>query len=250
MKRIKYILLLLSVIVLTSCWKDTYDKPKKTAYAYGLTQRVQESINLQFEVMNNIKYIDKWKYASTDNERYSIEDTYFQGYKVRKTGTDTITLTGQGAISYAIIYKNGKRYNEEGAEREVMISRSTTIEIVFKEGQWTFTAKQEAQFKNSPTYDVLFIGESTMYFKEGNSFSLQHGSKGTYIAPSGKEYLYEVTEQINRDYLINNSGFEWTSGTLTIDDAQNHSGEEQILAKFKSQYHIEITYRGFSEVWG
>ena len=129
--------LILSILLLSSCIVERYNKPSLSNLAYKPTCSISYSLYENSLYINSAIYANMWMQAESEQERIDIEASYFKEFEVKQSG-DTIFI--DKIISYKtygkpldesdnwdiILHKDGYKetrnvkyslsYNKESAE--------------------------------------------------------------------------------------------------------------------------------------
>ena len=73
----------LIIVLLNSCVLERLEKPSQMTIAYENASVAVSSLRLSASLADLCRVLDRWYMASSDEERYVIEDSYFEDIKIR-----------------------------------------------------------------------------------------------------------------------------------------------------------------------
>lgn len=86
--------IIIVVTTLTSCVVESFEKPKRTIFGYNISEHVSSDIRTASLIADITRIVDMWYSATTELEKFDIEDKYFgDDIKLRQYG-DGITIVG------------------------------------------------------------------------------------------------------------------------------------------------------------
>lgn len=99
--------IIIVVTTLTSCVVESFEKPKRAIFGYNISEHASSDIRTASLIADITRIVDMWYSATTELEKFDIEDKYFgDGIKLRQYG-DGITIVG---------YRSNAKYASQGME--------------------------------------------------------------------------------------------------------------------------------------
>ena len=151
----------LIIVLLNSCVLERLEKPSQMTIAYENASVAVSSLRLSASLADLCRVLDRWYMASSDEERYVIEDKYFQDIKIR--------LREDGEINIGNVYivnTFGKSLTENPWEVTPVIALGTFCYEVTQldESEFTVLRINKSTSLCKAFYEVTMV-EAEKYYK-------------------------------------------------------------------------------------
>lgn len=262
MKKIIYILTLLSVTFLSSCEVESgqngYPKTLQAKIIYdGVQSNLSQSINL----LDLITKVDHYAQAPA-NEKEGIKNYFLPRYTITNTDKTWILKDNYQEIVFS---HNQKSINENGAIWTVKITpNSQNKQVVTEDMDFRVISLGDKDWKlstNNFKADNLFSSYNFYYYDKSNSELAIKGSKAYDKSPnlydfkiesgSGNFSLhsgpisYTILEPMSYSYLSGYSTLNAISGKLEITADKDKINARIIASDYNPR--VEITYKDVTE---
>lgn len=230
----KQIILILSILTgLSSCITETYEKPRKTQYAYNAYQEVRFEFLRRLELFNNAYWLNQWKKAPTTEQKQNIEDKYFSTCKIRQSD-DTIRLIFNsnyyGSWERRFL-TSGSDFNQPGNAWTAIWNHDTVHIVNLSTDLWKLTSEQQ---------------ELEVQLKDRDAQQPDYSLSGTgCFQSSGRKIYVNTTKPL---LYTRSKNPHFYAGKLTL-NIGNQNAEFPVEVVIKSSSLIEIAYRGITENW-
>ncbi len=224
----------------TSCYEVIeYYVPNRTQYGADMFTQVQSSLYDACNYMTMISRLDDWANASTPDEQYKVEDTYFANYKIRQRG-DTITLqeVGDYNLSTIVVTTNGAAIVDDGAMWQLLVDNDTLTIAKDGDSRWHLSCDN-------------LSGESyNLYLTQGVSSLC---APSYTIVGSGHRVAFgfgcqQIAYRIEAALSLCTAMTIVTSGTMVM-EADELQGNDEVRVHIKEDGSYEVIYRGITELY-
>lgn len=224
----------------TSCYEVIeYGTPNRTQYGADMFTQVQSSLYDACNYMTMISRLDDWANASTTDEQYKVEDTYFANYKIRQSG-DTITLqeVGDYNLRTLVVYTNGTTIMDDGATWQLLVDNDTLTIAKDGDRRWQLSCNN---LKGDNYNLYLTQGVSSLstpsYTLTGAGYRVAFGFG-----------CQEIAYRIDAALTLCTSTTILTSGTMVM-EADELANNDEVIVHVNEDGSYEVIYRGITEIY-
>ena len=227
---------LLVILSLQSCVIEESDKPKETIIGYNLTREVVFYIKNYSDVFRSIYAADLWKKASNIEEKYKIEDEYFQNTKLRESG-DILNILNH----YEINTQGGTLDTKEWIVKEVdndikyYVLKKVDDSFELTEYNSLFPTKVNIAFKILRKNEYYVSGSGYLFF-----YRDQYCFKGAD---------FKIKEPINIKYNYYNNDLIDGELNITPHDSQGKIIKDITNVIFIDDNNLEIFFRNQTDLY-
>lgn len=252
MKKIFYLITVFTLCIsLQACVYIDNDKPSPIAIGIEIGQEAVDHISTTVKITEMSRLIDIWSKATTEEEKYIIEDEYFPNVKIRQITPDTIKV----GILYTI-NTFGKSLTETPWE-VIPLKINNSKDFVYKVNQVSESIYQLSLNENTQNSTVQLTMEIVSDF---STYKIETESKN--IAASNLYYQdkvdYKTVQPIILDNQLSSKKTLWDSyyypieGELNINVYLNDKllNNDETTLIFNC-YDTQVLFRGHDkDTWG
>ena len=254
MKKSRYIISGILILLLNSCIVERYEAPRKTTPGYHLFLSANSCLFKYVNMYNTCENIDKWIDAQTNQEKYEIEDTYFPKLKVREYG-DTIEVADYYVLNQEKgIFDKSWRVFESRTDNYYYYDirvKDEDLSIVYNNDSTAFSTELILKLKRELTESPE---DSTVAFYRFTELT-GHG----ILKENDYDMMFniDIKEPLMFDLSYDNTvlrrqSFLFMSGEIDVKSFYfNFPNEgDSVSVIFLSDYEEEITYKIFNDKYG
>lgn len=252
MKKI-FFAIIIAATALTSCVIESYDKPSRTIIGYNISEYVSYDIRTASSIADLVRVIDMWLSATTEQEKFDIEDKYFGNYVKLREHENVVTVVGYYEVKTLV----GSKWEVTSLEDNIEPKLSYEVSL---------TGVNEYKIKALNNTKESF-GEFTLQVITPDLVYSISGSGKSTIAPFSpiKTALYDKIEYsitTPMKFTFRSAGVivsRWHSsnprqqqGVVDIDIYKYKPKGEVSPYKATAKYlpqGVEISYRGFTDFY-
>jgi hypothetical protein len=246
----KILLILTTILVLTSCVIESYDKPNKTAIGYSIASVASSDIRQSASLADIARVAEMWRNATTPQQRYEIEDRYFDsGVKIREYG-DTIAI---GELFKIKTFNKSLTETPWKVLADISNPKAVNYEVSIDASNTYIIKILNISSESLGEITVNVITPDREYSVSGNGCSANRD----YYNPIFDKVSFEITRAIKFQFQGGQSVLSnWSSSYNPQDGEVNievYLGDIKIdsddtLVKYLSQ-GMMILFRGFTDIY-